>query len=86
LSSSSFISIYLYRSFFLLFQSWQNVIIFALQVTFGGMASKGLRAIHFSGYTEFEAGCCVSHTTEPLIGYDRLLAVVIIMLFQNICS
>jgi len=45
------------------------------------MASKGLRTVHVSGYTEFEAGCCVSQTTKPLIGYDRLLGGVIIQLF-----
>jgi len=35
----------------------------------GGMASKGLRAIHYQGTQKVEAGYKPSHTTETLIGY-----------------
>jgi len=37
--------------------------------TDGGMASKGVRAIHYQVTPKFEAGYCASHTNETLIGY-----------------
>jgi len=42
------------------------------------MASKGFQAVYVSSQIEFLTGCCVSHTTEPLIGYDRLAAGIFI--------
>jgi len=39
------------------------------RITFGGMASKGLRAITYQDTRKVEAGYNPSHTTETLIGY-----------------
>jgi len=46
---------------------------FALQLTFGGMACKGLRAISYQVTRKFKAGYKPSHTSETLISTSNLL-------------
>jgi len=44
-------------------------ILSVLHITFGGIASKGLRGISHQGTRKVKAGYNPSHTSETLIGY-----------------
>jgi hypothetical protein len=48
--------------------------------TFGGMASKGLRAISYQDTTKVEAGYNPSNTTEIIIGYTACCVLPLIFL------
>jgi len=52
-----------------------------LQLKFGVMASRGLRAVFYKGTRNVKAGYNPSQTSETLIGYTACCAFVIIYLY-----
>ena len=72
---NDFIDDYVYIRFYLLkiFLGKCSFMILKYHITFGGMASKGLRANHLSRYTEIDAGDELRILLKPLLAIPRVM-------------